>query len=481
MQRKPRHAIGRRPGGCTEAAPCIDNRAVSAGAGTRRLVPWLLFALVAAAAQCTAAREAETGRSDPAATREELGRVLDGLVATQGPHGGWPAHREHPAAPPVAFTMVVRVAGRVLAPLGLAHWDLVLVRSPGTPLAGHVLLEGWRLAGEARWLAAARRAADLLVAIQRPSGGWHSEVPVEGDGLAWWFHPVQRVHLDDDVTPGATRFLLSLWRVTREPRYREAAERGLALLLEMQLPSGAWPPVRRPPWLRAVRVSREDRPSLNDGTTALVIETLLEAWRGLGRPELLAAAERGGEWLLAAQQAAPHPGWAQQYDDAGRPAGMRRFEPPALATWETRHAADALAALAEATGEARWCGAVRAAAAWLATVALGPDCWPRFVEPGGGHPLFLDADGRTVRPEAARPGYDWIGDFGIPFLLWRVGLRDGAPPPVRAAGDPGACPGSPGPLHAAGGPRALAAEAAALVARIEPPSRSVCAPARTSG
>src|SRR5262249_29074571 len=44
-------------------------------------------------------------------------------------------------------------------------------------------------------------------------------------------------------------------------------------------------------------------------------------------------------------------GWAQQYDDAGRPAGMRPFEPAALASWKSRYAIDALDALARATGE----------------------------------------------------------------------------------------------------------------------------------
>lgn len=443
--------------------------------GARYRVSGLLLALLAAAVPRAAAGERVTSLPCSAAAREEVARVLDALVAEQAPHGGWSGHRDDPTAPPVAFTLVVRVAGRMLGPLGLARWDLVPIRSPGTPLAGRALLEGWRLTGEARWLAAARRAADLLGAIQRPSGGWYSEMPVEGDRLAWWFRPVQRVHLDDDVTPGATRFLLALWQATGERRYRQAAERGLALLLEMQLPSGAWPPVRRPPWLRAVRASREDRPSLNDGTTALVIETLLEGWRALGRPELRAAAERGGAWLVGVQGVPPHSGWAQQYDDAGRPAAMRRFEPPALATWETRHAAEALEALAEATGEAHWCAPVRAAAEWLATVALGPDCWPRFVAPGQRSPLFLDARGRSVDPEAARPGYDWRGDFGIPFLLWRLRYRDGAVPPARAPGDPGACPGSVGPLHAGGGLRALAADAAVLLARLTGPRPSVCA------
>jgi len=461
---------------CVAVGASVPSEAVRAEAGARRVLLWLLF--LVATGLSNGISLVQAGPTGPAAdgASSELGRVLDRLVETQRPHGGWTFPPEHPGGPPIAFTMVVRLASRLLGPLGLARWDLVVIRSPGTPLAGRVLLDGWRLEGDGRWLEAARRTGDLLVQLQRAPGGWLSEMPVEGSRLAWWFvWLAPRIHLDDDVTTGAIGFLLALSEATGELRYRRAAERGLALLLEAQLPSGAWPPVHRPAWLRAVRSSREDRASLNDGTTPLAIETLLAAWRVLGRSELLAAARRGGEWLIAAQGAAPQAGWAQQYDERGRPARMRRFELPALATWETRHAADALEALAEATGEERWCSAVREAGRWLATAAMRPGCWPRFVTVGTGQPLFVDATGEAVALEAARPGYDWTGDFGIPFLLWRLGLHDGPPPPQRPPGDPGSCPGVSQPLRAAGGPRALAADAAILVARRAGPRRSVCA------
>src|SRR6185312_15114335 len=109
-----------------------------------------------------------------------------------------------------------------------------------TPAAGLVLLGGHRVAGHAAWLEAARRAGDLLVATQLASGGWFSEMPVEDGRLPAWFRALERrTTLDDDVTPGATRFLVALWEATGEARYRDAAERGLALLLAAQLPSGA--------------------------------------------------------------------------------------------------------------------------------------------------------------------------------------------------------------------------------------------------
>jgi hypothetical protein len=401
--------------------------------------------------------------------------TLDAVVAHERPGGGW-TFDAAPGGRPHAFTLIMQLAERAAAPLGLARWDLLVLRSPGTPAAGLLLLAGHRLTGRPDYLEAARRAGDLLVAIQLPSGGWFSEMPVEGTRASSWLGwiPVPST-LDDDVTPGAIRFLLALAEATGDARYRRAAERGLGLLLEAQHPSGAWPHVRRPGWLRAVRASREDHPSLNDGLTPIIIETLLDAAARLERPELLAAARRGGDWLVSVQLPPPRAGWAQQYDEAGRPAGMRRFEPPALATWETRHAVDALDALARATGDERWCPPARAAASWLRAAITSPGCWARFLRLDDGVPLYLTADGvRVATIAAARPGYDWQGDFGIPALLHRIVLVGGATP-SPLPGDPGACPGDLDPLHAGEGARSLIAQAGMQLAAIAPQPTSPCA------
>ena len=402
--------------------------------------------------------------------------TVDALAARQRPDGGW-AFDAPPGVRPHPFTLIMQTAESVAAPLGLAHWDLLVVRSPGTPAAGLLLLAAHRLTGRAQYLQAARRAGDLLVAVQLGSGGWVSEMPVDGATLSPWFRWVAlHTTLDDDVTPGAIRFLLALGDRTGDARYRRAAERGVDLLVRAQLDSGAWPHAWRPPWLRALHASREDHPSLNDGLTPVIIETLLVAAGSLQRPDLVRAARRGGEWLLAAQQSPPRAGWAQQYDDAGRPAGMRRFEPAALASWESRHAIDALDALARATGETGWCAAIRAAASWLRIAAVSPGCWARFYGLEDGQPIYLDADGARVGSAAdARAGYDWRGDYGIPALLRRLALDASQAPPAPLPGDPGACAGAPDPMLAGHGARSLIAAAGTQLAAIEPPPISPCA------
>lgn len=410
------------------------------------------------------------------ATSGDPAAALDALVAAQSADGGW---HFAPGADgrPHGHTWVMQIAERVARPIGLADWDLVVVRSPGTASAGLALLAGWRATGNDAWLQAAKRAGDLLVALQLGPGGWFSEMPVEEGHPVGWFRFVSpRMTLDDDVTPGAVRFLLALWEATGDPRYRDAAERGVDLLLAAQLPSGAWPHVWRPRWMRVLRSAHEDVLSLNDGTTPLAIETLVAASATLGRPDLLEAARRGGRWLLDVQHGAPRAGWAQQYDADGTPAPMRVFEPAALATWESRHAIEALEALARATGEPQWCEGARDGARWLARAEIAPGCWPRLRDLQTGRPLYLDARGQRVTLAEARPGYDWTGDFGISALLVRFGLAPGAELPVPAPGDPLACPGSPDPFRSHGGARAAAADATIAAQRLAPLPPSPCAP-----
>jgi len=395
--------------------------------------------------------------------------ALDALLACERPSGGW-TYVCQQGVRAWGATSIVNTAERLASPLGLARWDLVVIRSPGTPAAGELLLRGYLRSGRPEYLAAAERAGDLLVNVQLSSGGWFSEVPVYETRLALWFRTLAHwTTLDDDVTSGPVRFLLALWKETGTERYREAAERGLNLLLRAQLPSGAWPLTWRPTWLRALSPSFEDLPSLNDAATASVITAMLDGARMLGRDDLLRSARRAGDWLIRAQATAPHAGWAQQYDASGQPASGRRFELPALASWETRHAVEALQALAAATGEARYCAPIPAALEWLAHATIGPGCWARYYDAASGEPFFVTADGQRVSSlESARPGYAWVGDFGIPALLtaFEIGGGDGSRetttppghypplgeypplgsyPPLlfrhRLPGDSGVCPG----------------------------------------
>jgi len=428
----------------------------------------------------------------PSPSAAELRATLDDLVVLQRPHGGW-TFAAPPGTRPAPVTAPLKLAERIAAPFGLADWDVVVLRSPGTPAAALALLDGYERTGDAAYLASATRAGDLLLRLQMPSGGWFSEMPVEDGEMSWWFKAVHRTTLDDDVTTGGARLLLGLWRATGAPRFRAGAERALELLRTAQLPSGAWPLVWRPWWKRAVWPTFEDLATINDDATPAAIETLLLGADLLDRGDLRAAAERGGGWLLRVQGDTAHGGWAQQYDARDRPAPARRFEPPALASWESRYAIEALLALARETGDQRYCGAATRALEWLAASALRPGCWARFYGVESNQPIYVGADGAPVSAVAqARQGYDWVGDFGISTLLDRLGdaherraagshvTGDVASvrPVLVVPGDPGTCPDEPARGYdrdAPDDPRAVVAHAAILLGDVGDADPSLCA------
>lgn len=375
----------------------------------------------------------------------ETRAAIDGMLECERPDGGW-MYVCAPNRGAAGVTKIINLAARTSRRFGVPLFDLVVLRSPGTPAAGLLLLEAYERGGSERYLEAARRSGDLLLNLQLPNGGWFSEMPVHGSDLAFWFKwYVPWATLDDDVTTGAVRLLLRLYEATGDTRYLAGAERGLALLVEAQLPSGAWPLTHRPVWLRTVTPSFEDLPSLNDAATASVIRTLILGADILERPDLLDAAIRGGDWLVRARYDAPNAAWAQQYDEGGRAVPGRAFEPVALASWETRHALDALVALSRAVDDDRYCVAIEESVEWLARSALGPGCWARFVSPETGQPMYLDIDGNLVdHPHQAKRPYRWTGDYGIPALFAELDVEEATAEIVpRIAGDAGDCPDAP--------------------------------------
>jgi hypothetical protein len=416
-------------------------------------------------------------------------RALDAILACERPAGGW----TYVCARGVrtwGATAIVNAAERIAGPLGLATWDLVVMRSPGTPAAGLLLVRGFQDTGDGRYLAAARRTGDLLLNTQLATGGWFSEMPVHGDRLARWFRLLDCwTTLDDDVTPGATRFLLALWAATGDDRYRGGAERALALLVRAQLPGGGWPLTWRSRWLRYLSPSFEDLASMNDAATPGAVLALLDGARLLDRDDLIAAARRAGDWMMRTRARPPHAGWAQQYDHDDRPTSARRFEVGGLAAWETRAAVEALLALADATDDSRYCDSIPDAVRWLAGTTIAPHCWARFYDAITGRPFFVTSEGlRTDSLAAARGGYAWTGDFGIPRLLAEAAAaaagaisgKNAARPPRRLPGDSGVCPGERPSERKIGSPlsRARIAGAGVLVDAARPaPNPRVCASA----
>src|SRR5262249_15782983 len=151
----------------------------------------------------------------------------------------------------------------------------------------------------------------------------------------------------------------------------ESVTYALDRLISAQFPNGAWPQrYERPPDPSKFPVKKSSYPdswsrtflgvdyrgfyTLNDNSLGDTIEAVPGASRTSHEARYLAAAKRGGDFLLLAQMPEPQPAWAQQYDADMHPAWARKFEPPAVTGGESQSAMRTLLSLYRETGEAKY-------------------------------------------------------------------------------------------------------------------------------
>lgn len=129
--------------------------------------------------------------------------------------------------------------------------------------------------GADRYLEAARRGCDRLCAIQDTDGAWRQQA----------FMGVARVYDSYVSAP-----LMDMYRVTGEVRYREAAERNLAWILAHGLTANGW--------FRDCdnTIKHNDRPILH--TIAYTLDGLLDCGMALGDERVIEAARRGADRLF---------------------------------------------------------------------------------------------------------------------------------------------------------------------------------------
>lgn len=333
----------------------------------------------------------------------------------------------------------------------------IWVQPPGTPSVGMAFLRAYEATGDPFYLEAAEDAANALAWGQLESGGWTYSIDFSSEWRRRWYRRADKGRLppkevsrrrnwtsfDDDTTQSALRFLMRLVKATgpprdeRDRRIREAMEYGLEGMLKAQYPNGAWPqgydgrkhnPERHPKKRAWIPEEWPYRPpkgrrywlyyTFNDGVIPNCILTLLEAYRLFGRDRFLEAAKRGGDFIILAQLPDPQPGWAQQYDFDMKPAWARRFEPPALSSYESALAIKALLELYLATGEERYLKPIPPAIEWLRRSRIGPDLWARFYELKTNRPIYFTRNYRLTYDDGDLPRhYSFKGSFGIPGLM----------------------------------------------------------------
>ncbi|PWV97125.1 PelA/Pel-15E family pectate lyase [Hoeflea marina] len=345
----------------------------------------------------------------------------------------------------------------------------VVARPPGSAQElGACLVAASRIAQSRRLFLEAAGVGNALACVQTRNGGWaeHASTMAGCTGNVGHASADEVETLDDGTMPSILYFSFDLADRFGELSLDKPAwltgmiERALSFSVQSQLADGSWP--------QTIGGNRYHKlATLNDDTMTGMIRVLLVGYQRYHDPAYLAAARRGGDFLLRAQHKAGQTGFAQQYAESLEIEPARKFEPPAFSSLETGYAINALIDLHLVTGDKRFLVAAEAAADWLRSSQIAPETWARLYEVGINRPVYADRSGAvTYRLEdlsvSEQRSYRWIGgrevfpEIGVALdrmdklRLGTKNLRD-HDATVAAASLLAATPTARLPLTAAGG------------------------------
>ncbi len=260
----------------------------------------------------------------------------------------------------------------------------------GTPQMGEIFLDMYRVTGDEAYLEYSRRAANALIYGQHPLGGWHYFIDFDKKGMMEWYESTASKHIlgweefrhyygnctyDDNVTQGATAFLLHLYMETLDPAYLGPLKKALNFMLISQYPNGGWPQ-RYPLRYEYAHDGLPDYTSyytLNDNAMNNTINVLLEAYEKLGDVAYLEAARRGGDFYMIAQGPPGREGWTDQFDMDLKPSAGRTHEPASLQVRYTKSTIRQLQRLFLYTGDRRYLRPIPSALDWIESVVISVD------------------------------------------------------------------------------------------------------------
>ncbi len=242
----------------------------------------------------------------------------------------------------------------------------------GTPLVGMVYLDAYEATGDKFYLDAAQKAADALIFGQTAEGGWHYMVDFEPKGVQdyyknhaskfKWGMEEQRFYkgnatFDDGNSQGATRFILRLYTVSKNQKYKQPLQKALNFIITAQYPNGAFPQ-RFPLHYDYIHDDFPDYTSyytLNDGAAVTAIQVLVDAYENLGDKKYLDAAKRAVDFLIAVQGPEDQGCWAEQYHpDTMQPIKARTHEPAGFVVRESEQVIETLEMFFKMTGDRRY-------------------------------------------------------------------------------------------------------------------------------
>ena len=217
---------------------------------------------------------------------------------------------------------------------------------------------------------------------------------------------------DDDISQGALTFLMDLDDTIDAGWLTESIEKGISFFIDSQFENGAWPQ-----WY-PLRGGYHDYYTFNDNAINDNIRVLLKIHSRSGNDECLAAAMKGGDFILLSPVSESQPGWAQQYSHDMKPAWARTFEPPAVCSAATVRNIHTLIDLYLYTGEDRYLAPIPAAFEWLERSKIDENLWARMYEVRTNVPIYGDRDSKIHYiydeiSEERKLGYGWRGPFGV--------------------------------------------------------------------
>ena len=264
---------------------------------------------------------------DDLAMRAEdaLRKCLDRVMALQV-EGGWAVWYQYPSLLPAAGSVYrmpmnpFKVKLKYGGPVGTAR----------------LFLRAYEILGDERYLRAAQRTGQFFLEAQQPGGYWTRGYSLTYAGP----HPYPERFRDwgriqDGYQGGALRYLVHLYRVTRDPAYLKAIRKSADFFLAAQNENGSWPGNYY--WSKKQGVT-SNQPGkgpgggeFNDGAMTDPFSALILVYHVTKDEKYLKPLVAAANWIIESKIKGPPWGWAQQYDLRNRPVKARQHEAAAVA------------------------------------------------------------------------------------------------------------------------------------------------------
>ena len=269
-----------------------------------------------------------------------------------------------------------------------AYKTMVWVQDGGTVTVGQMLIDAYIVTKNEVFYHAAEKAAAALIWGQSHEGGWNYMIDFAGDkSLQNWYatigkngwrleefqHYYGNDTFDDDVTSNAARFLLRMYLLKLDPKYKPALDKAINFLLRSQYATGGWPQ-RFPLKYDFNKAGHPDYSSFytfNDDVIYENVNFLIQCYETLGEERLLDPIKRGMNFYLLSQK--ENGAWGQQYTMEMKVAGARTYEPTAYLPRATFANCFILMKFYQYTGDTTFLKGIPAAITWLNKEKLPPN------------------------------------------------------------------------------------------------------------